>query len=365
LGRMLAIEAKKMGYAVAVLDPENDSPASQVADISLVAHYGDEKAVAELAAQSDVLTFEFENVDADPLINSVAGQCPIHPHPSVLRVAQNREREKTFLRHNGFPCVDFAVVSSGQELVEALERVGTPAVLKTADSGYDGKGQVRLDSKSDPEKIWSDFGAARGVLEAWVEYRMELSVICARWADGRSVCFPAAENIHRNHILDQSVVPARLQEDIAREVEALAASVAERLQVVGLLTVELFLLPDGRVLINELAPRPHNSGHFSFDACVCSQFEQHLRAVCNLPPGSTQLLRPVVMVNLLGDLWTPDGPPDFYGLLEDPDLKLHLYGKKVARPGRKMGHLCVLAQSEEVAMEKARVARRKLGLPSI
>ncbi|MGA0094612.1 MAG: 5-(carboxyamino)imidazole ribonucleotide synthase, partial [Chthoniobacterales bacterium] len=236
---------------------------------------------------------------------------------------------------------------------------GFPCVLKTADFGYDGKGQSKLASAADASEAWTILGAPRAVLEEWIDFRCEISVVCARDASGRVECFPAAENLHRDHILRRSVVPARVDPSIAREAELLAVRIARALDVVGLLAVEFFVQRDGSLVVNELAPRPHNSGHFSFDACATSQFEQQLRAVCGLPLGSPRLLTPVVMVNLLGDAWD-DGEPDWAALLSDPDVKLHLYGKSEVRRGRKMGHFCVLKQTVEEAVKAAAEAEARL-----
>jgi 5-(carboxyamino)imidazole ribonucleotide synthase len=362
---MLAIEAKKMGYEVGVLDPEEHCPAAQVADFSLVADYTDEAAITALAEKCDVLTYEFENVSAAAVEVAVGGRCQLHPHPRVLHITQNREREKTFLASHGFPCAPFAVVDSAAALAAALATLGPEAVLKTADFGYDGKGQMRLHEGMDATSVWLDFGSPRGVLESWITFAAEISVVCARWADGTTRTFPVAENHHRHHILDASIVPARVPEAVRKNAEALACDLAEKLQVVGLLTAELFVTSGGELLVNELAPRPHNSGHYSFDACLCSQFEQHLRAICHLPPGSPELLRPVVMSNLLGDLWPAEGSPAWVDLLAVPGTKLHLYGKKTARRGRKMGHFCNLAATADEALEYANQARATIGLPAL
>lgn len=365
LGRMLTIEAKKMGYTVGILDPDENAPAAQVADFSLVADYSDPEALCALAERCDVITFEFENVQSAPLQAILGKGCQIHPNPSVLHIAQNREREKHFLQTADFPCAPFSVVSNAKELVAAAEQIGFPCVLKTADFGYDGKGQQRLLAGFDAEKVWLDFGCPRGVLEGWVDFVAELSVVCARWADGSMRSFPVVENRHRHHILDVSIIPARVSAEICQAATLLAEKITAQLEVVGLLTVELFLRQNGELVVNELAPRPHNSGHFSFDACVCSQFEQQLRAICGLPAGATELLRPVVMVNLLGDLWSEMAPPPWHTLLSDPFLKLHLYGKNAPRRGRKMGHFCTFGDTVEQAIERANEARHTLGLPTI
>lgn len=355
LGRMLAMEAAKMGYKVGVLDPQQNPPASQVANFSVQADFTDGEALRAFSQRCDVLTFEFENVSAKALSGALGEGCLVHPAPGVLHITQNREREKTFLKENQIPCAEFEIIASATDLSRACQRIGFPCVLKTADFGYDGKGQLRLDQAGDPDSIWDRFDAPRAVLEAWVPYVAEISVICARWADGRSVLLPPAKNLHRNHILHQSSVPAGLSQATNDSAAALAGKVAEKLEVVGLVAVEMFLLEGGEILVNELAPRPHNSGHYSFDAMPCGQFEQHIRAICNLPPGSSALFSPVVMINLLGDLWRNGVAPDWRILLEEPDAKLHLYGKEEAKPGRKMGHFCVMkptiAEAEATAGE--------------
>jgi 5-(carboxyamino)imidazole ribonucleotide synthase len=245
-----------------------------------------------------------------------------------------------------------------------MQELGLPCVLKTAQSGYDGKGQLRIDPGMSADEAWQRWGAgpaARGVVEAWVDFDAELSVICARNPAGDLVAFPAIENIHTHHILDVSIAPARFPEAILKEAAELAAAITETLEIEGLLAVEMFLTKSGQLLVNELAPRPHNSGHLSFDACVTSQFEQHTRAICGLPLGSAELLSPAVMVNLLGHLWGPNfEPPDWLPLLEEPAAKLHLYGKQGAKPGRKMGHFCVLDPSRDAALEKALALKARL-----
>jgi 5-(carboxyamino)imidazole ribonucleotide synthase len=250
-------------------------------------------------------------------------------------------------------------VASAEELRRALGEIGTPAILKTADFGYDGKGQVRIDRTDQADAAWKSMGRP-GVLEGFVPFRKEISVVCARAASGQVVCYPPAENEHRRHILDVSTVPADISAATARQATELAAAIAESLGVVGLLAVEMFLVGDGRLVVNELAPRPHNSGHFSFDACVTSQFEQQLRAVCGLPLGDVTLLRPAAMANLLGDLWQA-GEPDWAAVLAFPEVKLHLYGKRDPRPGRKMGHLTALAETAARARERALAARAAAG----
>lgn len=351
LGRMFALEARKLGYRIVVLDPEPGCPAAPVCDETISAAWTDAPAVRDFAGRVDVATYEFENIPVETL-ELVEQSAPVNPRPRVLHICQNREREKLFLRENGIPCAPFWIVDSAADLASALAELDGPGVLKTASFGYDGRGQMRVRSGDDAGEVWERFGRQRAVLEGWVDFTDELSVICARGADGALTTFPVAENRHEHHILDVTIVPARIPESAQNEARAIAQRITETLEVVGLLTTEFFLGRDGRVIVNELAPRPHNSGHFSLDACVTSQFEQQARAVCGLPLGSTELLRPVVMLNLLGDLWA-NGDPDWRAVLAEPDVKLHLYGKRDARPGRKMGHLCVLAETADKALVRA------------
>ncbi len=356
---MFSLEARRRGYRVRVFDPTKGGPAGQVADVEVVAEWSDEAALREFASGVDVVTYEFENIPVTA-IDVVSERCPVFPRGEVLHVCQNREREKLFLRGNGFPCAPFWVVESVEELAGAMRQCGSEGgVLKTADFGYDGKGQVRTAKETDAAEVWAEFGVERGVLEGWVKFEKEFSVICARGRDGEVRVLPIAENVHRDHILDLSIVPGRIPEAARNEAIVVATGIAQRLDVVGVIGVEFFLLGDGSVMVNELAPRPHNSGHFSFDACVTSQFEQQLRAVCGLPLGAVDLLRPIVMLNLLGDLWE-HGEPDWATVLSNPNLKLHLYGKSEPRIGRKMGHLCVFGESVEEALAGAEEAARIL-----
>ena len=358
LGRMLAIAARRMGYSVHAYEPQPDCPAGQICDLEVNALYTDADALKRFATGVDVVSFEFENIPRSA-IETVSELRPVHPRGEVLHICQNREREKTFLHSNGFPCAPFRVVDSATSLAEALQEIGTPSVLKTADFGYDGKGQIKLESEANATEVWNCFGAPRGVLEKWISFRSELSVICARSTDGKMVTFPASENQHKHHILDLSIVPARFPATVLESAAHLATQITEALDVVGLLAVEFFLTDDNQLVVNELAPRPHNSGHFTFDACLTSQFEQQLRAVCGLPLGSPELMSPVVMWNLLGDLWN-NGEPNWRVILENPRAKLHLYGKSEARPGRKMGHVCVMADSTEQAIREIETMKQRL-----
>lgn len=358
LGRMLGLEARRMGYGVHVFDPDAGCPAGRIADAEVNAPYSDRDALARFAKNVDIVTYEFENIPVDA-IREVARFTRVAPRGEVLHICQNREREKLFLHESGLACAPFRIVTSADETADALAALGGEGVLKTADFGYDGKGQRRIRSGEDPRAAWHDLGVDRAVLEAWVRFEKEISVVVARGWDGTVSAFPVSENLHTHHILDLSIVPARIPESSARQATELAVRAAERLDVVGVMAVEFFLLADGSVIVNEIAPRPHNSGHFSFDACVTSQFEQQLRAVCGLPLGGVDLLSPVAMKNLLGDRWE-HGEPDWAAALADPEIKLHLYGKSTARPGRKMGHLCAMADSVDEAVERVEAAAARL-----
>jgi 5-(carboxyamino)imidazole ribonucleotide synthase len=358
LGRMFAIAARRMGYRVHTFSPEEDSPTGQLADVEIVASFDDEGAVAKFARGVDVITFEFENIPLHS-IEWCEQFCPVRPSGRILHIAQNRLREKTFLAEAGFPLPKFRAARDVSDLRAATSALGYPAVLKTAAFGYDGKGQRTLKSEHDlPAAI-----AEESVLEQFVAFEKELSVVVARNGQGDTAVYPVCENRHRNHILDLTIVPAQLPPETETAARALAKAIAGALELTGLLAVEMFLLGDGSLLINELAPRPHNSGHFSFDACVTSQFEQQLRAVCGLPLGSTALLRPAAMANLLGDLWQ-NGEPDWSAALTFPEVKLHLYGKSEPRPGRKMGHLVALDPDPGRAEQLAVSARAALTTPS-
>ena len=358
LGRMFAIAARRMGYRVHAFDPAGDCPTGQVADLEFNAPYDDADAARRFAEGVDVVTFEFENIPAETL-SAIESVRPVRPSAAVLDTCRHRLREKDFLSGRGFPVTAYRPVRSAAELRTALAEIGTPAVLKTADFGYDGKGQVRINGGEDPAAVWAAMGRPVGVLEAWVPFSKEVSVIAARTSDGRTVCFPPAENDHRRHILDTTVMPADIPPATARAAVELATAVAEALQVVGLLTVEMFLVGTDKLLVNELAPRPHNSGHVTFDAAVTSQFEQQLRAVCGLPLGDVSLLAPAAMANLLGDLWA-GGEPDWAAALAHPAVKLHLYGKSEPRPGRKMGHLTATAATAAEARRIVLDARTRL-----
>lgn len=364
LGRMLAIAARQMGYRIHTFSPDIDSPTGQVADLEIQALYSDLEAVREFVCDVDVVTFEFENVSAKVAKVASDEDIPVRPGGHVLHTAQNRAREKRFLADNGLPVTPFKQVKNLEDLHQAIGEIGTPAILKTAAFGYDGKGQTRIDMPDQAEEAWQTIGKKAAVLEQRIEFEREVSVVAARGLDGTFAHYGVIENIHRNHILDMSIAPARVSPQVVTDAVELAHLVLEKLDVVGVLCVEFFLNSDGSLLINEIAPRPHNSGHLTVDAAITSQFEQQLRAACGLPLGSTEL-RPAVMVNLLGDLWFSNGKqqePDWASLCGLPNVKLHLYGKEEARPGRKMGHLTVLADDVDGAIELANRARNILEL---
>ena len=355
LGRMFALEARRMGYRLVVLDPGDATPAAQFCDQHIRAPFEDVDACLELARVSDVVTLEWENVDVATL-RAMAAHVQIHPSPDVLEVAQHRVREKDAARGLGVLTAEYRAVRTRGELDQALREIGAPAILKTARMGYDGKGQAVIRDAADAGEAW-DALSPQGddfILEAKVPFRMEVSVICARSASGQTACFPVAENEHRRGILHLTVAPARVPDQVAEEARRVATALAEGLGVVGLLAVEMFVDGDGRILMNEIAPRPHNSGHHTWEACAVSQFEQQLRAVCGLPLGDPSLLRPAAMVNLMGeDAGTGLRRPGVARALAVPGTALHLYGKKEARPGRKMGHLTVLADTADEAARRA------------
>ncbi len=358
LGRMIAIAARRMGYRIHTLSPESDSPTGHVADCEVVAAYDDVEAVKRFAEDVDIITLEFENISAD-CVDAASLIAPVRPKGSVLHTTQNRLREKTFLAEHGFPVAPFRHVKSSAELAAAVEDIGTPAVLKTAGFGYDGKGQVKIETADDVADAWASMAGQEAVLEAFIDFKLELSVVAARGLTGDFAHYGTVENKHSRHILDITTAPADVSGAVNVTAVNLTRKVFEALDVVGVACVEYFLDRDENLIINEIAPRVHNSGHFTFDACVTSQFEQQVRAVCGLPLGSTDQPRPAAMANLLGDLWE-NGEPNWAAALAIPEVKLHLYGKQEARPGRKMGHLTAMADTREQAVERVVEARRGL-----
>ncbi|WP_408605282.1 5-(carboxyamino)imidazole ribonucleotide synthase [Bacillus timonensis] len=348
LGRMMAISAKEMGFSVAVLDPTPNSPCGQVADIEITADYDDLDAIKKLANVSDVITYEFENIDYEAL-TWLEENANLPQGSHLLKITQDRGTEKSAIQEIGLQVAPFVLVESEEQLVDAIETIGVPSVLKTCRGGYDGKGQFVLKKKEDRKEAAMLLKSGMCILEAWVPFQKEVSVIVTRNPAGDAKTFPVAENIHVENILHQSIVPARISEKTEAKAKETAMKLASEFQLVGTLAVEMFVTEDGEIYINELAPRPHNSGHYSIDACETSQFEQHVRSVCNWPLGETTLLRPVVMTNILGEHVQP--------LLEKVNLlskvKVHLYGKKEAKIKRKMGHVTVLGNTVEEALEKS------------
>lgn len=360
LGRMFTLAARVMGYRVVVLDPDPHSPAGQVADVHLKAPYSDAVALMRMGDVCQAVTTEFENVPAKSL-EVLAQRCFVAPSPEAVAVAQDRLHEKLRATEHGCDTAPFADVQDEGDLVHAWSLVGAPALLKTRRLGYDGKGQARVDSLDDLVAAHARLRHVPCLLEGFLPLDKEVSVVLARNADGEIAYFPLAENRHRGGILDVSIVPARVPEAVAEQARAMAAHLAEGLGYVGVLAVEFFVLADGRVVFNEMAPRPHNSGHYTLDACATDQFQQQVRALCGLPLGDTRLLTPVVMVNLLGDIWG-EHDPDWAALLRHPGVQLHLYGKAEARPGRKMGHYNCLAPSLDEAVALAEETRAALGI---
>ena len=358
LGRMFAIAARRMGYRVHTFSRDQDTPTGQIADVEVVAPYDDLDAVESFARSVAVVTFEFENVPA-PTAQAANRAAPVRPDGAVLHTTQQRIREKQFLAKTGLPITPYREVRSLDDLHQALHELGYPAVLKTAAFGYDGKGQFKIDSPAHVPDAWASVGQQESVLEAFVDLQCEISVVAARGDDGQFVHYGAIENQHSRHILDLSIAPARVPPEISNRAVEMARTVLHQLGVVGVLCVEFFVTRSGTLLINELAPRPHNSGHLTVDACVTSQFEQQLRAVCGLPLGSSSMHRPAAMANLLGDIWS-NGEPNWPAACAFPDVKLHLYGKLDPRPGRKMGHLTALNHAADEAYRAVINARKAL-----
>lgn len=337
LGRMAALSAAGLGYKVHVFSPEEDGPASQVTSRNTVAAYDDWDALERFAKSVDVVTYEFENVPAATAA-FLAERVPVRPGPNALHICQNRLREKDFCNSISVPTTRYAEVTTAESLARVTRDFGFPCILKTAEFGYDGKGQVFISYGDDLQAAWNSMSggqeSAAAIVEGFVDFRMEISVITARSTDGSSECYLPVENHHKNHILDQTQAPARISPELADRAEIIARRLAEEMDLQGLLAIEMFVTADDRILVNEMAPRPHNSGHWTMDACITSQFEQFIRAVVGLPLGSPERHSNAVMKNLIGD-----EANDWQSILSEPGAKLHLYGKAEARPGRKMGHV--------------------------
>ena len=359
LGRMLSQAATRLGYRVHVYEPQINCPAGAVSHKEVNAPYEDLVALTAFAKECDVITYEFENIPVAPL-QAIEHLTQLHPHWSVLETTQNRSREKNWLKSNGFAHARFAEVSAGGDLVAGIREVELPCVVKTADFGYDGKGQVKVQQEGDIAKAQKAFAGQACVIEQWVDFSCEVSVVMARTAHGDFAVFPVAENIHTNHILDFSIVPARVLSEVASKAEGVARQIAEKIRLVGVMGIELFVTKAGDLVVNELAPRTHNSGHYTIDGCVTSQFEQQVRAICGLSLGDTRLISPIVMGNILGDIWAlPEKSdqaarePNWTAVLANPAAKLHLYGKTEPRLGRKMGHFTVTADDPNEALKRA------------
>lgn len=342
LGRMMALSAKEMGYRVAVLDPEPDCPAAQVADWQIVAKYEDRESLMDLALKTDVLTYEFENVDADA-ITEMKKTVSVPQGSDLLSMTQDRLMEKAYLDSNNINIAPYATIISLQDIEEAIDSIGFPCVLKTIRGGYDGKGQFVLHDEDDIKKCASLLQSGTCVLEAWIPFEREISVMVARNEAGDLTVFPVSENIHRNNILHQSIIPARVDHEVEEEVERIARTIAENVFLVGVLGIEMFLTSAGTIYVNEMAPRPHNSGHYSIEACSLSQFDAHIRAICGWPLPEVDLLSEAVMVNILGEHLEETKRQ----IQLKPEWNFHYYGKKEARKGRKMGHITILTENIE------------------
>ncbi len=352
LGRMFTIAARTMGYHVIVLDPSPDSPAGRMADQHLRAAYTDEWALKQMARACDAMTVEFESIPAE-VLRRLERSVAVRPSSLALETTQNRIREKTFIRDTGLATADFRAVRSLEELQTAWSELSPPLILKRATFGYDGKGQAGVQEYDGLRATFEGLDQVPCVLEQRVDLNLELSIVLARSLNGHTCCFPPAENVHTGGILSTSIVPARVDAKLAQEARDMATRLAEALDYCGVMAVEFFITHDDQLLVNEIAPRPHNSGHYTIDACITSQFEQQVRMMCGLPAGNPKLQSPVVMVNLLGDLWEKE-TPDWSRVFRYPTAKLHLYGKREARPGRKMGHVCCLHENLDTALEMAR-----------
>ncbi|OYY94968.1 MAG: 5-(carboxyamino)imidazole ribonucleotide synthase [Hydrogenophilales bacterium 28-61-23] len=369
LGRMFTLAAKVMGYRVVVLDPDPASPAGQLADIHLKADYQDAVALLRMGSLCQAVTTEFENVPAASL-EMLAKHCFVAPSPQALAIAQDRLAEKSRAREFGCATAPYANIEDEGDLVHAWTQIDAPAVLKTRRLGYDGKGQTRINSLDELVVAYAELGNVPCLLEGYLDLEREVSVVLARNRDDQIAFFPLAENQHRHGVLDISIVPARVSEQLAETARTMAARLARGLEYIGVMAVEFFVLQgdqdtQDRIVFNEMAPRPHNSGHYTLDACVTDQFQQQVRALCGLPLGDARLLSPVVMVNLLGDIWPGNGAqpePAWDQLLSHPGVQLHLYGKAEARPGRKMGHYNCLAATRDEALQVALETRAKLGI---
>jgi 5-(carboxyamino)imidazole ribonucleotide synthase len=358
LGRMFTVAARTMGYEVMVLDPDEDSPAAAFATVHLCAPYNDKDALARLASECAAVTTEFENVPASSL-EAIAQSVPVRPSAAVIRIARNRILEKQTIRDFGLDTVNYHVIESNTDLDQALQQIPLPAILKTSTLGYDGKGQVLISTPAELEPAYQQLGARACVLEQRIDLACEVSVVLARSVCGHVETYTVAENQHKNGILDISIVPARVKPDIASSAEKMARILAEKLDYCGVLAIEFFVDQDDQLMINEIAPRPHNSGHYTLDACLTDQFQQQVRTLCGFRPGNTCLTSPAVMVNILGDDWI-QGTPNWDNLLINKNIFLHLYGKKEPRVGRKMGHFTYVGGNIEKLLQQTESMKKML-----
>jgi 5-(carboxyamino)imidazole ribonucleotide synthase len=360
LGQMFTLVARSMGYQVICYEPNAECPTHGIANEHICAPFDDESALESFAKQCDAITFEFENIPVET-VEFLEKSCPVHPSSKALSLAQNRITEKNHLNSIGLATTDYACIENMSGLEKAWQQINRPAILKTTTLGYDGKGQVAVDDFEALQQAYQSMGNRQAILEAKADLAQEISVILCRNQSGQQAVFPVAENIHVNGILDTTIAPARTQTQITEKAQKMAASLADSMQYIGVLAVEFFLTHEQKLLVNEMAPRPHNSGHYTIDACLTSQFEQQVRMMCGLTPGSTVLHTPVVMKNLLGDLWR-NSTPEWQNILREDNCKLHLYGKNGAAPGRKMGHFCCLANQQEAAIKLTTNVMNKLNV---
>jgi len=361
LGRMFTTAARILGYQVIILEPDPNSPAAHFADEHIEAQYNDADALKTLGKKCDVITTEFENIPAQTL-ELLSQYCPVHPNAEAVEKAQDRIVEKAFILECGLLPVPYGAIKTHSDIAKAIDNITFPAILKTARFGYDGKGQQTVNNKEELETVFKNTGQVACVIEQRVDLECEISVILGRNTNGDSQCFPVAENIHKDGILFQTIAPARVADNIANAAQVAAIRLANQLNYIGVMAVEFFVTKQGELLVNEIAPRTHNSGHYTLDACVTSQFEQQVRMVCGLPFGDTALLSPVVMTNMLGDLWgTNNKQPNWDVLLQSKKSKLHLYGKHEARIGRKMGHYCTLSDDIDAAIKESNHIFKELG----
>ncbi|MHB8421834.1 MAG: 5-(carboxyamino)imidazole ribonucleotide synthase [Leptospirales bacterium] len=359
LGRMFAIAARTMGYRVVSWDPDPLSPAKDFSSVHLQEEFDSEKGIGYFLKHVQAVTTEFENIPVETL-RKLSRHIRVIPNAESVSICQDRIQEKTFLERAGIPVPSFVPIHSGNDLEKAFEKTGSPALLKRSRWGYDGKGQALVTTEKDALSTFVRWGEVPCILEQKIAFSRELSIILARNGKGESRSFPIAENRHRHGVLEMTSVPARISDQCIGSVTHLSKQIVEKLSYQGMLAIEFFVLEDGSVLVNEMAPRPHNSGHFTLDACPTDQFEQQVRVLCGLPFGETELISPAVMCNIMGDLWK-EGEPDWNIPLAEDGLKLHLYGKATARPGRKMGHFTILDPNIEKALERAGSILFKLG----